>query len=275
MDEFSKRNGVFIKNNSYNNVEKCLRNRIWNFIYYEDLHDDWIDPFTKVDKTQLNFYLCDRLGITLSFYDSTKQLKQIEVLRKWIINCDWYQVYDFIEIYLSFFTKKEQKYRIKELNKILIEETSLYRVCENGLVIPITNDTEIESIIKTSKSKYIDVNIAIEKAIKLLSDKKNPDYENSIKESISAVEALCCQIIGEKKTLGDALNYLKKYIIDMHPSMLEAMKKLYGYTSDASGIRHSTMDFTNAKIEDARYMLVICSAFINYVIEKLEVSNEK
>ena len=77
MDEFSKRNGVFIKNNSYNNVEKCLRNRIWNFIYYEDLHDDWIDPFTKVDKTQLNFYLCDRLGITLSFYDSTKQLKQI------------------------------------------------------------------------------------------------------------------------------------------------------------------------------------------------------
>ena len=150
----------------------------------------------------------------------------------------------------------------------------MYRVCENGLVIPITNDTEIESIIKTSKSKYIDVNIAIEKAIKLLSDKKNPDYENSIKESISAVEALCCQIIGEKKTLGDALNYLKKYIIDMHPSMLEAMKKLYGYTSDASGIRHSTMDFTNAKIEDARYMLVICSAFINYVIEKLEVSNE-
>ena len=39
-------------------------------------------------------------------------------------------------------------------------------------------------------------------------------------------------------------------------------------TSDSDGIRHGGIDFTNAPAEDAKYMLVSCSAFINYLIEK-------
>lgn len=33
-------------------------------------------------------------------------------------------------------------------------------------------------------------------------------------------------------------------------------------------IRHGGMDFKNAPAEDAKYMLVSCSAFVNYLIEK-------
>ena len=43
---------------------------------------------------------------------------------------------------------------------------------------------------------------------------------------------------------------------------------LYGYTSDESGIRHGGIDFTNVNFEDAKYMLVSCSAFVNYLMEK-------
>ena len=47
--------------------------------------------------------------------------------------------------------------------------------------------------------------------------------------------------------------------------MEEAFRKLYGYTSDAGGIRHGCIDFTNANEEDAKYMLISCSAFVNYL----------
>ena len=39
-------------------------------------------------------------------------------------------------------------------------------------------------------------------------------------------------------------------------------------TSDEDGIRHGGIDFKWAPAEDAKYMLVSCSAFVNYLIEK-------
>ena len=52
------------------------------------------------------------------------------------------------------------------------------------------------------------------------------------------------------------------------PAMENAFSSLYGYTSDENGIRHGGIDFTNAPAEDAKFMLVSCAAFVNYLIEK-------
>ena len=48
---------------------------------------------------------------------------------------------------------------------------------------------------------------------------------------------------------------------------------LYGYASDENGIRHGGIGFTNAAPGDAKYMLVSCSAFVNYLIEKWSRTN--
>lgn len=61
----------------------------------------------------------------------------------------------------------------------------------------------------------------------------------------------------------------------MHSDLKEAFKKLYGYTSDADGIRHALMDESNLDFEDAKFMLVSCSAFTNYLIAKAAKSNIK
>lgn len=95
------------------------------------------------------------------------------------------------------------------------------------------------------------------RTIVLYADRQKPDYENSIKESISAVEAICCIITGEtgsQATLGKTLKRLEDHGVTIHPSMGQAFSKLYGYTSDADGIRHGGIDFTNAPAEDAKYM---------------------
>lgn len=108
----------------------------------------------------------------------------------------------------------------------------------------------------------------MKKALNLYSDRFSPDYENSIKESISAVESMCCIITGEtgkSATLGATLKKLEKHNIYIHEAMKSAFEKLYGYTSDENGIRHGGIDFKGATSDDARYMLVSCSAFINYL----------
>ena len=104
-----------------------------------------------------------------------------------------------------------------------------------------------------------------------MSDKKSPDYRNSIKESISSVESVCKLITGNSDTtMGKALEEIEKQgKINLHPDMKEAFKKLYNYTSDASGIRHSLMDSkTGSDFADAKFMLVSCSAIVNYLILK-------
>jgi len=82
---------------------------------------------------------------------------------------------------------------------------------------------------------------------------------------------MCCiitEISGGQATLGKAIKKLKDSGVHIHSAMESAFSSLYGYTSDENGIRHGGIDFTNAPAEDAKFMLVSCSAFVNYLIEK-------
>lgn len=107
-----------------------------------------------------------------------------------------------------------------------------------------------------------------------LSDKNIPDYLNSIKESISAVESVA-KIISNEKSQGlkDALNALSK-LTTIHGSMREGFIKLYEYTSDEGGIRHAIIENDqNIGFDEAKYTLVACSAFVNYLISKARTAN--
>ena len=95
------------------------------------------------------------------------------------------------------------------------------------------------------------------------------DYRNSIKESISAVECVCREITSES-TLDRALKNLENKGVVLNPRMKDGLKNLYFYTNDGStGIRHALMDDANAPTADeAIFMLVSCSAFVNYLMKK-------
>ena len=69
------------------------------------------------------------------------------------------------------------------------------------------------------------------------------------------------------KTLGQALKVLDKKG-KLHGSLYKGFSALYGYTSDADGIRHAMMDESNLVYSDAKYMFVSCTTFINYLIDK-------
>ena len=52
------------------------------------------------------------------------------------------------------------------------------------------------------------------------------------------------------------------------------MSSLFGYFSDEGDIWHSSIDFAGASGEDAKHMLISCSVFVNYLIEKWEKAYE-
>lgn len=183
---------------------------------------------------------------------------------------EWFTIYDVIESYLNLSSSSTVKFMTNEFNRIFEDECFGYRISKKK-VISITNRDEIKSVEKASQTHFSAVNMHIEKAIKLFSSRPQPDYENSIKESISAVESICCIITNSSSkdaTLGKTLKKLKDHGIYIHPAMENAYSLLYGYTSNEDGIRHGGIDFKNAPCEDAKYMLISCSAFINYLIEK-------
>ena len=155
----------------------------------------------------------------------------------------------------------------QELNDLFEEEFVGYRMIAHEIT-PITNEVEINEIKTSLDIEFEGCKSHIKKGLSLLSDREKPDYKNSIKESISAVESIC-QIIckDDKATLGKALNKLEESGTKLHRSLKEAFSKLYGYTSDEGGIRHAEGLFeSNVSFEDAKFMLVTCSAFVNYLV---------
>ena len=160
------------------------------------------------------------------------------------------------------------EYIEKDVNGILEEENVGYRLIL-GFFSGITNETEVNAIKEIEKIPFNGSKRHIEKAIQHLSDRKKPDYHNSIKESISAIESLI-----KEATKNDTATIQKiDQSFTLHPAFAKAIKQLYGFTSDDAGIRHaSNKDSLQVDYSTAQFMLVICSAFIHFLISKRKKS---
>ena len=154
-------------------------------------------------------------------------------------------------------------------NNIFKQEFVGYRFL-NGIVVPISDDIEVKEITQAINNPYEIVRGHLHKASVHLSHRENPDYENSIKESISAIEALCeilTGLKGREATLGNMLKKLESTGAVVHGGLKSAFNTLYGYTSDANGIRHAgDIGGSASTFEEAKFMLVSCSAFVNYLL---------
>ena len=249
-----------------------LRCRVWNLFSQQEikaggLASKRLSQAMNGEPT-IEEKIVDRMGFLID--PTTKDLSAEAQLKNKILRFfSWFEVYDFIDIHLSFLAGSDRAERIKQYNELLEQEKAGYRIVA-GEVTPITNKSEIHAIEQAATTPYQSVNQHVKKALALYADIKAPDYENSVKESISAVEAMCCitGMSGTQATLGAAIKKLKDSGVHIHSAMERAFLALYGYTSDENGIRHGGIDFTSVPAGDAKYMLVSCSAFVNYLIEK-------
>lgn len=130
-------------------------------------------------------------------------------IKNYFFTCEWFELYDFLEFTTLYFNNQSLN---AEFNTILERELSGYRVID-GYFSPITDKLEINQLesILSETQKFQGVYIHLTHSLTLLSDRKNPDYRNSIKESISAVESICKIIVqDEKAELGPALKKIEE-----------------------------------------------------------------
>ena len=191
------------------------------------------------------------------------------VIREYFFTCEWNEAYDLLEFIVS--EREHSTPRLAEfLNVFLDRELSGYKFVA-GRLVDVTSQEEIKMIEEAGRdSRFSGVSAHIDRALDLYADRENPDFRNSIKESISAVESIARVVSGsDKATLGDALKVIEKSG-QLHPALKDGFLKLYGYTSNEQGIRHAMLNEPNLTAADARYFLVSCSAFVNYLKSQLQ-----
>ena len=188
----------------------------------------------------------------------------LEAIRSYFRDCSWNEVYDFVECVVDYYAKSKPELS-KILNGVLEREMSAYRLID-GHVVDITGEQERTALEEAlADTRFGGVSAHLARALELLADRSSPDPRNSIKESISAVEAMARVVSGDPKaTLGEALKALEKSG-KLHAALKDGFSKLYGYTSDASGIRHAMLDAPNLTQADAKYFLLSCTSFVNYL----------
>lgn len=265
---FSDRNGFEVINQEIQlkDLDERTRNKIINLL------DDIYKIVKEEGKTvELKKYIYkDIFVLTQDDIPASFSTMRDEIVHN-ICSCCWQieDIFTFIEEVLKWvkinITFDDILY--KHANNVFTEECVGYRFA-GGIITSITDECELETIEQAINCKYTVCKERISKSMKRLYDREQPDYENSVKESILAVESICNTIMGTDNTeLGKALKKIEDSGIKIHPALKEAFIKLYGYTSDENGIRHCGGIDSKTTFEEAQYMLVSCSAFVNYLIE--------
>lgn len=194
-------------------------------------------------------------------------------------NNEWFLKLNYIEFIIKFIYKQDNlsfthvSYNLITLLNTEFERLNFaYRIVEQEIV-EITSEQEIKTIENAINNSPLNIQMHLNSALEKYAQRPNGDYRNSIKESISAVEAFCRDKTGES-TLGKALSNLEKKNIIIPQSLKSAFNKLYEYTNHAdTGIRHALMDDEGTytpTADEALFMLVSCSAFINYLSKKVQ-----
>lgn len=264
MASFSERYG-YIKPSEAIIVE-CMPNEVQNAIY---------NCFTSL-WGQIDMGVIQR-DVCMHFLNKKMDKNPYDTFRDVIRpywedqNIEWFKKLDLVEFVIDSLVRQHDwvgaDMFVHNLNSEFERLNYGYRII-NNLVTPITAKEEVESIEEAINNAKNNIKEHLNRALIHLADKEKPDYRNSIKESISAVGALCRDMTGEND-LGKALYSLEKKQSKLHPQLKAAFENLYNYVNEKqSGIRHELMDESGTYVptyHEAKFMLVTCTAFINYM----------
>jgi hypothetical protein len=274
MKRFSQRIGAVEASSiiQLDTMSDALRNSIWNFIV--SLCDDGESGWWRIAELSCQFFFKAPVD-ELPPYN----IRRREWIKARLWGMQWYEVYDYAEFVADWYERardypKHRRDKIHTVfNRIFEEELSGYRFV-GGELVPLSSPAEVVAIESalaiTSRTGLAGAHAHITSGLRLLAKRPDPDYRNSIKESISAVEALAKQLgTSESQGLAGALTELGKKV-PLHGGLRAGLLSLYGYTSDEGGIRHAMLEEPNLGYEEAKYMAVACSAFVNFLAAKAQ-----
>lgn len=259
-----------------NSLDSETRTGLWNIlVILREIFDQQFSPYHN-DSTHSDLLASlwtnhfKRPLDELPGENTTWEMVKVELLKG-----EWFDVLDLLEHTIKVLTRTDEQWgesNSKPFADVINDrfETYLvgYRFIANEIT-PVDSNAEAEAIESALEDagSIPGARHSLERAIELLADRQNPDYPNSVKESISAVESITRKITGET-TLGAGLKKLQASGLKIHPALKDGWLKLYGWASDEDGVRHGAIDAANIDQTMAKYLLVSCSAFVSYLTEE-------
>ena len=250
-----------------------LRNRIWNVlwtVHFYEINDRLHGYSSNFDKLSLRLRH-SHFKIPVDERPPRPSAER-KLIRDRYFQLQFPEFYDFLERMagkeISSIYRRGDSRPIqftKRCNAVFEQERARFRFVSN-LITPITSEEEMAEVQLAADTD--EAGSHIRQAIELYRDRTSPDYRNSIKESISAVEATYRRLTGKRhKNVGDAIDAMERAGIVFPDSLKLGFKKIYDWTSGESGIRHALMEDDRTVTEaEARLMLVMCSAYVNYLL---------
>lgn len=191
-------------------------------------------------------------------------------LKSRILQGEWFEALDALEGFAQALDTEAPRSNIgtviaRALNDEFERLVVGYRFV--GLQItPIDSEVALGAVEQALSSPGGAARHHLERALELMSNRQAPDYPNSIKESISAVESAIRVATGEAK-FSDGVKGLEAKGIAVHPALKRAWLAMYGWASDEDGIRHGGRTPPEVNQALAKYVLVTSSAFVSYLLE--------
>jgi len=274
-----------------NSMDKELRAKLFNTIL------DWyINPLEEephIYQRELSLYISPHIlyervsilmdGLVNDFMKKPKSLfwhdgcwwfeQVLEELKPTFVSGPWEDVYFLLTVFVKNYPDPAVNNAfMARCNKVLEEENSAYHFVA-GRIMPKMSEvemTEVEKAISGSDEASQLMNKAVDELV--------GDPKNAIKDAVLALETLS-NLLSEqphstdlKKTLPKVLGRIEKALGEKYsPDLREAFMKLYNYSSSEPGVRHGTKNLpTFAEAAEARFIVVVCSTFFNYLKAKAD-----
>jgi hypothetical protein len=249
-------------------MDSGLRTRLWNVVYAACFKQVNVDTWGFAVDLWCSFL---KQNSRLMEGPYAMQSYAVLYLEPLYLKLPWYRVYDLLETIAQGYpfavspNKVSKGAFLDAVNSSLQEERSAFRLI-GDIVAPIISEEQRGAVAMAISIPPLPVQRHLKKALALLSEKKSPDYANSMKESISAVEAICKIIASDENAdLTAALREVDKRL-PLHGALKNALNSLYGYSSSEAGIRHASVKDSDVDLQMAIFFLTVCSAFINYLV---------
>lgn len=182
-------------------------------------------------------------------------------------DCDWFIVYDIIEVIISKLKPAEKEQFSNEINEYFTT---------NGIGWKIVNEqietrgdevfeTSVKNVVKVLETAQLKTaKTEIKEAINDLSRRPHPDITGAIQHSLACLECVTREFTGDtKSTLGDLM---KKFPGAIPSPLDQAVTKIWGFTSEQG--RH-LREGQNPEYLEAELVVEVTAAISTYLGKKL------
>ena len=222
----------------------------------------------------------------------------IETCETLITGLSWEKVFDFCERLHNYLAKdvsyyddengftittpqsEVQEFISVELQRLFSEEGLAFDFCD-GLVQRRGRKHTIEIVSKAQvvmgDSRLISARKHYNKALQFFRTPSKPDFENTVKEAVCAVEAAGRTLFPTAKvtTLGDLVKWLTNTEdIQLPKSISQTLTGLYGFRSSGEGVGHGGAEGGTVTAELAEYVLSVAASQIILLVD-LANANEQ